>query len=472
MTALISVALLGYPILALVFFSVLPPRRALALYMVIGWLFLPAVEIPVQGFVNFDRSVSTSIGALLATTLLDGARPFQLRPRLLDLPMALWCTAPLLSSLSNDLGFYDGASESLNTTLIWGVPWILGRTYFADPDGMRVLARTIFLGGLIYAPLCMWEVRMSPSLHYNVYGYAVYRGVMAYAADLGNWGSRPSVFFNGPLSVGMFMTSAGLCGAAVCTIRKDRRLFGVKTARLVVFLVFVAVLCKNLGATTLLLSGIGMLRLMRKRKSALLLWLITLVPVAYVAVRSTGTWDGSEVTEAAGMIHPDRAISFSFRIMMENILVEKALQRPVFGWGGWGRSRVFNDMGEDVVIADGMWVIALGETGLWGLTMLILTLLLPVVSIILRFDRRYWPLEWASPILAMTILLATWSVDNLVNGFPNSLVLLGAGAIAGIPGYRATSVRGRRAHPEPRPAALSTGRMDSLLRRSQHRAGN
>ena len=27
-------------------------------------------------------------------------------------------------------------------------------------------------------------------------------------------------------------------------------------------------------------------------------------------------------------------------------------QRPLFGWGGWGRSRVFNERGDDITIAD------------------------------------------------------------------------------------------------------------------------
>ena len=45
-----------------------------------------------------------------------------------------------------------------------------------------------------------------------------------------------------------------------------------------------------------------------------------------------------------------------------------ALDRPVFGWGGWGRSRLHDDQGRDVSVTDGLCIISAGpERARWPL---------------------------------------------------------------------------------------------------------
>jgi hypothetical protein len=65
----------------------------------------------------------------------------------------------------------------------------------------------------------------------------------------------------------------------------------------------------------------------------------------------------------------ERAGSLAFRIKNENMLVQKALQQPLFGWGGWKRSFICaKTTGETVSVPDGLWIIAFGQNGLFGLT--------------------------------------------------------------------------------------------------------
>ena len=45
------------------------------------------------------------------------------------------------------------------------------------------------------------------------------------------------------------------------------------------------------------------------------------------------------------------------------MLAAKAMRRPVFGWGGWGRSRVHDEWGTDLSITDGLWIIQFGQLG-------------------------------------------------------------------------------------------------------------
>ena len=46
--------------------------------------------------------------------------------------------------------------------------------------------------------------------------------------------------------------------------------------------------------------------------------------------------------------------------------MEHAWGRPWFGWGRFGRGRVFDDAGSDISVSDGYWVITLGTFGLVG----------------------------------------------------------------------------------------------------------
>ena len=62
----------------------------------------------------------------------------------------------------------------------------------------------------------------------------------------------------------------------------------------------------------------------------------------YVAVRVTNLWSGQQAVDLAEtVVGPERAESLEYRFMCEDLLVEKAIQQPIFGWGGLGRSSVY-----------------------------------------------------------------------------------------------------------------------------------
>ena len=63
-------------------------------------------------------------------------------------------------------------------------------------------------------------------------------------------------------------------------------------------------------------------------------------------VRLPNLWTGQQAVDLAkAVVGPDRAQSLEYRFMCENLLAAKALQQPIFGWGGWGRSAVYFDRG-------------------------------------------------------------------------------------------------------------------------------
>ena len=68
-------------------------------------------------------------------------------------------------------------------------------------------------------PLCLYEIRMSPQLHYLVYGF--YPSFFGMSVRFG--GYRPTVFLQHGLAVGMWMTSASLVGVWLWYSRASRR---------------------------------------------------------------------------------------------------------------------------------------------------------------------------------------------------------------------------------------------------------
>ena len=60
--------------------------------------------------------------------------------------------------------------------------------------------------------------------------------------------------------------------------------------------------------------------------------------------------------------------SLRVRIVNEAFLIAAAMQKPLFGWGGWGDYRenleLAREMGVNRVLTDGFWVITLGKRGI------------------------------------------------------------------------------------------------------------
>ena len=52
---------------------------------------------------------------------------------------------------------------------------------------------------------------------------------------------------------------------------------------------------------------------------------------------------------------------------MKIMLLERASQRILTGWGRYGRNRVYDpDSGNDISVTDGRWIITLGQFGIIG----------------------------------------------------------------------------------------------------------
>jgi hypothetical protein len=117
---------------------------------------------------------------------------------------------------------------------------------------------------------------------------------------------------------------------------------------------------KSLGGVMLTFGAAMAFWLCERLRTRVILLLMVGVAPLYIATRVSGSWSGQEFVDFIAMnVSERRAESFEFRLVNEDLLLEKALERPMLGWGGWGRNRVFNELGKDLTVPDGHWIIAL-----------------------------------------------------------------------------------------------------------------
>jgi hypothetical protein len=428
---MVAIALFGWIPLVMLLFRRFEARLAVTVAFVCGWMFLPVAGFKVPGLPAYNKMTATCIVILFWAWKFDKERFREFSFSLADLPMLIWCIIPFFSSVFNDLGVYDGLSQTMYQSITWGVPYFLARIYFSDAAGLKMLATAIFIGALIYSPFCWFELIMSPQLHRLIYGFHQHNFLQT-LRDGG--GYRPMVFMEHGLMTSMWMVLGVFLGTWMYyTGELPGKILAVPSRYLLVMLVFTSLAMKSVGAIILLLIGLVVIYLSNRMKNTVLLMVMLLVPVLYVYTRTTGIWDGTNLSGyVAEKFSPKRAQSLQFRFDNETILINKALQGTPFGWGGFGRSRVYDEKGKDISVTDGLWIITLGRNGTFGLLAMIIAIQSPVVLFFLRFKPDKWnKKKWAVPAV-MAIFLAIYMIDNLLNAMINPIYMLFNGGLTGL----------------------------------------
>jgi hypothetical protein len=443
MRATVYVALLGWPLVSLVLFSLLRPRRAVIASMILGWLFLPVASLKMAGVPEYSKMAATCLGTLLGILVFDLRRLLAFRPHWADLPMLVWCVSAFVSSVTNDLGVYDGVSAVFLQVVEWGLPYLFGRLYCSNLRSITLLAIGIFLGGLLYIPFCLYEIRMSPQLHTWLYGF--HQHFFNQSIRFGGW--RPTVFMSHGIMVGLWMAMASLSGIWLWMNGVLRTLFRIPLAWFLAPLLLTTVLCKALGGLVLLLVGLGVLMSMRWGWPRTAIVALALFPPLYCAIRIPRIWSGSELTDVSALVSTERASSLKFRLMNEDMLLDRASLRPVFGWARWGRARVRDDIGRDISITDGLWVIVFGNQGLVGLISMMAVFLAPVAGLWRAVRPAAWKHRLVAPAAAMCVMGLLFFVDNIFNDMDHPVYTM---AIGGLCCFSAKVVR--KPSPAPAPA--------------------
>jgi tetratricopeptide (TPR) repeat protein len=420
-----AIALLGWLPFVVMVFNSMPPKKAVARLFVAAWLFLPNGGFGLPGLPDYTKMSATVFGVLLCMFVFDTGRILSTRFRWFDLPMAIFCFGAFVTAMVNDLGSYEGISATLDLLVSWGFPYLIGRVYLDDVDALKDLAEAIVIGGICYIPLCLIEIRLSPMLANWIYGISSWEGVRY-------GGYRPKVFLSHGLQLGMWMVNASLLSYVCWSCGTIKAIRGVQFGWMLLALLGTTVLCRSTGALALLIFGSTVFWAARRFKWSLVIWLMVAISPIYCVTRAFNIWSGQEVVDAAtATVGEDRAKSLQYRFNMERLLADRALERPIFGWGRFNRFQVTNAKGETVTVPDGYWIIVLGVEGLVALSALLAMFLLPMALTLRRYPIPTWRDPRVGPVVGLALITTLTMIDFLSNAMLMPIYPLLIGGVLG-----------------------------------------
>lgn len=427
-----QLVLYSYPLVVLLMFQRLPRHEALIWSVLMGYLFLPTqtgIDLPLLPELNKTLIPSLTAGLMClmlpdAGNAKSGRRhrtksekdspPEPLRQQssliantclivLFLVPIGVfWTNQEALVFGPRRIGgirVYDIFSMmlSVGVTLL---PFLLARRYLTTPAARVALLQALVVGGLIYSALILIEVRLSPQLNKWIYGFYSH----SFAQHIRGGGFRPMVFLEHGLRVGIFIAMTCLAAVALWRMRAvDSRTSNavqpentgsggrptpVKKPPYLLYAIYLFVilfLSKTLGAFLIAFILLPIAILLGARMKLLVAAGLAAAVLIYPTLRTSDVFPMEGITETFRSLNAERAASFAFRIGHEDALLERAREKPVFGWGTWGRPRIYDpETGRDLSVTDGVWVIVFGEKGWVGYLGTFGLLTLPVIALALR----------------------------------------------------------------------------------------
>jgi len=335
---------------------------------------------------------------------------------------AAFLLSPIFTSLGNSYelltpkesipGFYplDGVKYA-GRNLLMLAPFHLGSRFLSSDNARALLLKYLPAAALVYSLPMLFELRMAPQLHTWVYGY--------FPGDAFSQQIRgPVVFFEHGLALALFICLTFV--ASLVLVRMKARVFHVPAGAAAAYLGgLLVVACKSLGPIIYAGAVAPLVLFTRPRLWVKVSFAICLVVCAYPALRNNGLAPTQLVSDFASRISIERSKSFDTRVTNEEQLLAKANQKPYFGWGTWGRNRIYDkDTGKDISITDGGWIIEYGTFGWFGYLSLFGLLAAAAFQPLRKIDSKITPANVS--LAGLTLLLGIYVVDQIPNADPFS----------------------------------------------------
>jgi hypothetical protein len=426
-------ALIVWPFVTLALFALMQPGRALIWSLLAGYLLLPvktAFDFP--GIPALDKTTIANVSALVSALIFAKGPVARLPSQWWVLAlMALFIISPMFTVYSNPdallfgtlslpgLKPYDALAAAAYKAIDL-IPFVLGYNMLGGNKSQHDLLRALVMAALGYTLLMLVEIRLSPQLHTWVYGFFPH----SFGQQIRDGGYRPVVFLGHGLLVAIFISMA-LVATAYLAQRREKVL-GISAWAWLVYLTGILILCRSFGALVIAMAALGIMFTARRQGIRLICTVVAIAVLAYPALRGAGIVPVQAFADQITQLNEERAASFQTRIDNEDSLLTRANLRPWFGWGGYGRNRVFDDIsGKDLSITDGAWVIIVGTNGWTGYLSAFGLLCLPLLAT----WRRGTAISASSA--ALSLLLAVNLLDLIPNSSLNAITWLLSGAILG-----------------------------------------
>jgi hypothetical protein len=372
-------SLIAWPVVALWLYLSRPVGAATVWTILGGYLLLPVgTFFKIEMVPQFDKSSIPNLCALVGCIIFT-RRPPRLWSRMgvVEILILLCVVGPLVTSLLNGdpifvgdkvlpgVGAYDGFSALL-FQVITLIPFFLGRAFLRNAADTLQVFYVLSLAGLAYSLLLLFEIRFSPQLHNWIYGY--------YPSDFiqvmrENGSFRPMAFMGHGLVAAFFAMTAAVASATLWRAQV-RILRFASPGTVAAYLSAVLVLCRSGAASVYGLVLVPLTRWTKPRFQMRIALAFVVVALLYPLLRSFDVFPTNTIVEVSRAIDEARAGSLQYRFDQETQLLNRASQRILFGWGRYGRNRVYveleNGGAGDSSVTDGLWVITLGQFGLVG----------------------------------------------------------------------------------------------------------
>ena len=359
--------LLVWPIVSIVLYMKYPVITATFWTIVGGYLLLPVgVEFDFPLIPALDKKSISAVMAFIGCKYIAKQKIRLLPPPSIERKLIiLFFLGSVVTVLTNSdaviepnryiagLTFHDTLSTVISQWLLL-IPFILGLQIIKTHEDQVQVIRLLIVAGLWYSILILFEIRMSPQLHTWIYGFFPH----SWTQQLRYGGFRPVVFLGHGLWVSIFIFM--ILGSIVSISKLKMSSFRFPDTIIIFYFLVLLVLAKGVGS--MLLGLILMMGMMFFKYDLILKISVVLATTAilYPLLCIGDLFPHQYLLDSIAAIDASRAESLKYRFDQEAALLERASQKIIFGWGGWGRSLLENS------VTDGYWVILVGKYGLVG----------------------------------------------------------------------------------------------------------
>lgn len=421
----------------MILFMLLPAHRALVWSVLGAYLILPVgTSFEISGIPSLDKTTVSSLSILLCCFLFVRENWLKALNQPAFIAMAcVFILSPFFTAFFNAeplvyaerlipaMSMYDALAQAA-VNVITLIPFVAAFGLINSDKRRWQVIVILVTATLAYSVLMLIEVRLSPQLHRIVYGFFPH----SFGQQMRAGGFRPVVFLGHGLLVAILCAMAAT--AAIVRWRDARGQQKTHAGLIALYFGVLLVLCKSAGATILAALFLPVVAFLHAKRVAAVSAVACIMMLLYPAIRSAGVVPIVTISELASTFSADRAGSFGFRLVNEDQLLKRAAEKPLFGWGSWGRNRIYSkDDGRDLSTTDGAWIITLGMWGWVGYIGMFGIISIGCVRILVSKKAR----RATTPVIGgICALLAINLLDSIPNASINVLTWLLAGSLANV----------------------------------------